>query len=230
MLVGLSVLVAALVAALGRDAGVPPWLSLPVTVLLALTVAQLLAAGMLAPLREMTVAAQRLAQGDHGIRVVAPHGDEVGQLASAFNAMADDLARVDAETARPGGHGLPRAAHARGRTPGPAGEPRGRRRPGGREAPPGCPGQHGAARRACWRDLLALSRLEAGVVDLDPVPVGLAALVHECADQVRGVRAPGPGGGRRPVDLTVWVDPARVRQLLVNVLDNAARHSPEGAR
>ena len=31
-----------------------------------------------------------------------------------------------------------------------------------------------------------------------------------------------------PGDLTVWADPARMRQLLTNVLDNATRHAPEG--
>ncbi|WP_185994797.1 DUF4153 domain-containing protein [Nocardioides campestrisoli] len=228
VLVGLSVLVAALVAAFGRENGVPPWLSLPVTVLLALSVAQLLAAGMLAPLREMTVAAQRLAQGDHGIRVVAPHGDEVGQLASAFNAMADDLARVDAER-----RDLVATVSHELRTPVAALQAQLENLVDG-VVPADERHLQGALDSTVrlgglLADLLALSRLEAGVVDLDPVPVGLAALVHECADQLRGSGRPVRVEVDVPTDLTVWVDPARVRQLLVNVLDNAARHSPEGA-
>src|SRR5690606_31105110 len=53
--------VAALVAAVGGLADVPLALTLPITLLLALVVTQLLAAGMVAPLQQMTVAAQGMA-------------------------------------------------------------------------------------------------------------------------------------------------------------------------
>ena len=82
----------------GRDrgrGGVPFWLSVPVTVALALGVTQLLAVGMTSPLREMTAAASRMARGDYSGRVVATSNDEVGELARAFNRMAEDLATVD---------------------------------------------------------------------------------------------------------------------------------------
>ena len=78
-----------------RPAGVPIWLSIPVTVALALGVTQLLAVGMTSPLREMTAAAQRMARGDYSVRVTATSSDEVGELARAFNRMAEDLAAVD---------------------------------------------------------------------------------------------------------------------------------------
>ena len=73
----------------------PFWLSLPVTVALALGVTQLLAVGMTSPLREMTAAARRMARGDYSGRVTATSSDEVGELARAFNRMAEDLAAVD---------------------------------------------------------------------------------------------------------------------------------------
>ncbi len=95
LLVAVSVTVASVVAAVGVGGGVPFWLSIPVTVALALGVTQLLAVGMTSPLREMTAAARRMARGDYSDRVTATSSDEVGELARAFNRMAEDLAAVD---------------------------------------------------------------------------------------------------------------------------------------
>ena len=95
LLVGVSVVVAAVVAEVGDAAGVAGWISLPVTVAAALAVTQWLARGMTSPLREMTTAAGAMARGDHGQRVAASSTDEVGELARAFNAMAADLASAD---------------------------------------------------------------------------------------------------------------------------------------
>ena len=95
LLVAASVLVAAVVGALGSAGGVPLLLSIPVTVALALGITQLLAVGMTSPLREMTAAARRMARGDYRARVTATSSDEVGELARAFNRMAEDLEAVD---------------------------------------------------------------------------------------------------------------------------------------
>src|SRR3954469_14349458 len=95
LLVAVSVTVAALVASIGRAGGVPQWLSIPVTIALALAVTQLLAVGMTSPLRQMTGAARRMATGDYAVRVTETSRDEVGELARAFNTMARDLDAVD---------------------------------------------------------------------------------------------------------------------------------------
>src|ERR671921_2966848 len=95
LLVAASVTVAVVVASLGRVGGVPVWLIIPVTILLALAVTQLLAVGMTSPLRQMTAAAGRMATGDYAVRVTDTSGDEVGDLARAFNTMARDLSQVD---------------------------------------------------------------------------------------------------------------------------------------
>jgi hypothetical protein len=50
---------------------------------------------MTSPLREMTSATRRMAQGDYDVRVAATLTDEIGDLARAFNRMATDLAEVD---------------------------------------------------------------------------------------------------------------------------------------
>ena len=64
LLVATSVVVAVLLTLLGSAAHVSPLLVLPVSVALALGVTQLLAAGMVAPLRRMTDVSRAMARGD----------------------------------------------------------------------------------------------------------------------------------------------------------------------
>lgn len=47
------------------------------------------------PLREIGEAAEAIAQGDFRRRVEAASGDEIGKLAGSFNAMAEELSRLD---------------------------------------------------------------------------------------------------------------------------------------
>jgi len=50
---------------------------------------------VLQPLSDMAEGARRIAHGDYATRVRATATDEVGELGRAFNAMADDLARIE---------------------------------------------------------------------------------------------------------------------------------------
>lgn len=227
VLVATSVAVAVLLTLVGSAAHVPALLVLPVSVALALGVTQLLAAGMVAPLRRMTEVSRAMARGDYSGRVHTTATDEVGQLAAAFNRMAEDLATVDRER-----RDLIATVSHELRTPLTAMTALLENLADG-VVPPDA--EHlGSALDEAQRlgglveDLLQLSRLEAGVVDLDRQDVDLRALVEESVAQVASA------GRRRayaldlPDDLIVQGDPARLRQLLVNVLDNAARHAPPG--
>ncbi|MDQ1106339.1 DUF4153 domain-containing protein [Nocardioides zeae] len=236
VLVAASVTVATLVASLGRAASVPLWLSLPVTVLLALAVTQLLAVGMTSPLRQMTAAARRMARGDYTARVADGSRDEVGELARAFNTMAGDLGDVDRRR-----RDLVATVSHELRTP-----------LAGLRAvlenlvddvgAPGPEARHAALATALGQaermsglveDLLDLARVDAGHAPLRPEAVDVAALLDACVAEA--VTAAGPRGRSvtyavdvDPVDLTVRADPARLHQLVANLLDNAARHSPAG--
>ena len=226
-LVAASVAVATFLALVGRAAGVPVLLLLPVTIALALGVTQLLASGMTAPLRQMTEVAGRMARGDYSGRVTTSAVDEIGQLARAFNQMASDLAEVDRER-----RDLIATVSHELRTPLTAmtallenladGVV-----PADREHLAEALKQ--AERlRDLVRDLLELSRLEAGVARLQIAPVRLAPLVADAVDQVRAAGREGSCHVTIPADMVVSVDEARLRQVLVNALDNALRHSPEG--
>ena len=231
LLVAASVVVALAVASLGSAGGVPLWLSIPVTILLALAVTQLLAVGMTSPLREMTAAAGRMATGDYSVRVTATSSDEVGELARAFNTMARDLASVDQQR-----RDLVANVSHELRTPlaalsgllenlvdgvGAADQ-----------AALGSALAQTVRLNTLVEQLLDLARVDAGKAPLSPAPVALGPLLADAVAEA--VSAAGTLGRsvtydvRVPDGLVVRADPDRLHQLVANLLDNASRHSPAG--
>jgi PAS domain S-box-containing protein len=80
-------------------------------------------------------------------------------------------------------------------------------------------------------DLLDISRIEAGRVELDPVPLNLAQLVYEVQDSIaETVRERGLALKLNliPGIPPVLADHNRVVQVLVNLLSNAYRYTPAG--
>jgi len=67
------------------------WIIAGLSVLLAALVAVLLARGLLAPMRRLTEAARRMADGDYATRVDVHSRDELGGLAADFNHLAASL-------------------------------------------------------------------------------------------------------------------------------------------
>jgi signal transduction histidine kinase len=78
--------------------------------------------------------------------------------------------------------------------------------------------------------LLALSRLDAGEAQREWVDVDLAALATSTADQMRLLAEDRGVQLQSPVLPPVFVrgDPARLKQVIVNLLDNAIRCTPRG--
>ena len=77
-------------------------------------------------------------------------------------------------------------------------------------------------------DLLLLGRIEAGSLTVALREVALGELVRRAAEEVqasyRGQRIDIEG----PAELCVLADADRTVQVLINLLDNAAKYSPEG--
>ncbi len=195
LLVAASVVVASIVASVGRAGGVPAWLSIPVTILMALAVTQLLAVGMTAPLREMTAAARRMARGDYSVRVSETSRDEVGELARAFNRTAHDLATVDRQRREL----VANVSHEL-RTPLTALQAVLENLVDGTE--PADPRALQPALAQAERlgdlvtDLLDLARVDAGKAPLSPEPVTVAHAAR--GGRRRGAGHRPPGGVRRP--------------------------------
>ena len=226
LLVAVSVAVAAVLATIGAGGTVAPWLSIPVTILVALAVTQLLSTGMTSPLRQMTQVARQMARGDYSGRVHSTSSDEVGELARAFNKMAEDLATVDRQR-----RDLVANVSHELRTPLAAlcavlenlvdgvAEP----------DPAGLQAALDQAERLgrLVDDLLDLSRVDAGVTPLAVESIRVSDLLERAVAEA-AVGPPSVSFEVRatPPDLTVKGDPARLQQLVANLLDNAAAHSP----
>ena len=203
-----------------------PRYTLPVAVLVALGVTQVLARGMTSPLRELTAAARAMARGDHGRRVTATSRDEVGEAARAFNRMAEDLEQVD----RSRRELVANVSHEL-RTPVAALQALLENVVDG--VTPAEPATLQAALAQVQRlgdlvgELLDLSRVDAGQVPLQRRDVDLASLVDAAVAEARlAGRDVRYEVDVAPPGATVHADPARLHQVVANLLDNASRHSP----
>ena len=81
-------------------------------------------------------------------------------------------------------------------------------------------------------ELLDLSKIEAGRLQLVRESLDLAAVVREAADSVRAQveKRRHDLGIDVPAALTVSADRVRVRQILLNLLSNAVKFTPDGGR
>lgn len=208
---------------------VPPASITLIALAIVLVTAQILAHGMTRPLREMTAAAGAMAQGDYTRRVRASSRDEVGALAVAFNQMAADLAAADQQRREL----IANVSHEL-RTPIAALRAVLENVVDGVAEPDPVTLRTALAQTerlgTLVAELLDLSRMDAGVLSLEPEEFALAPMLAEAAAEV--------GLTDRGVEFRVDVDPAgtvvradrgRLHQVVVNLLDNAARHGPPGS-
>lgn len=205
-----------------------PSRTLPLAIAISLVMTFLLARGMTSPLREMTVAARAMAAGDYSRQVRSTSRDEVGQLATAFNVMSQDLASGD-EMRR---DLIANVSHEL-RTPVAALHAQlenlvdGVSEPSAANLEVALEQTERLTRLVSY--LLDLSRIEAGASALRVENVEIEGFLADIADSVAMVEA-----GKQleyeinvsPPDLTIPADPERLRQIITNLLQNAIRHSP----
>jgi len=82
-------------------------------------------------------------------------------------------------------------------------------------------------------ELLDLSKIAAGRLELAPVPLALEPVLREVADSVRALVE--EHGHSFTIDppappMTMTADPIRLRQILLNLLSNAIKFTPDGGR
>ena len=198
--------------------------------LAAVAVTLALSSRILRPVERLTEAAQRMEKGDLTVRVPVTSQDEIGKLAHTFNSMAGSLAQHE-QLRR---NMVTDVAHEL-RTP--LTNLRGYLE----AARDGLLAPDGALVDNLYEETMLLSRLvadlqelaqaEAGQLTLLRQPASLAGIVEQAAAILR------PQANAKGLTLTVDlppdlplvdVDPERVGQVLRNLLNNAAAHTPRG--
>lgn len=222
LLVGLSLVASSL--AFWAGSSWPFRYALLTALVVALLVTQLLAHGMTSPLREMTAAARAMASGDYDRQVRATSRDEVGELAVAFNQMATDLAASD----RYRRELIANVSHEL-RTPIAALQAVLENVVDGVTSPNEQTMRTALNQTQRLGDLVAelldLSRLDGGALPLSREVFAVQDFLVNVVDQsgLDGVRLEVS-----PPELTADADPARLHQVVANLLHNAARHGPPG--
>lgn len=209
------------------------WMWIAVAALVALTVA--IAASwfvtrrLVRPIRSMTEAARSFGAGDRKVRTAGDAPGELGDLAHAFNDMADAVVRSDTERRNltaDVAHELrtPLAALQAGLEELRDGliEP----------TPAGLAGLHDQSLRLgrVVADLAELSAVETAALSLDLAPVDLAALAADALSRAEPqLRAAGLATELESVG-PVWVraDADRLHQAVGNLLANTARYCRKG--
>ncbi|WP_035719962.1 sensor histidine kinase [Gordonia shandongensis] len=89
--------------------------------------------------------------------------------------------------------------------------------------------------RRLAEDVTAVSQAQERVLSVIPEPIGIGDLLESAAAEVRAAYAEKGvdlvvtvDAAAGPVDAEVCVDPARMRQVMGNLLTNALRHTPSG--
>jgi len=206
------------------------WLAGGLAALVAIGLGLLLARQISSPVRALTSAARGVASGDLDQRVVVHSRDELGELAEAFNAMAEAVGRQETLRRRMAAD----IAHEL-RTPLAVIQANLEAildgiRPLSTDVVADVHQETKLLARLV-ADLSDLSLAEAGQLPLQKRQTDLAALARSTG--ARFASRAGERGVQLAVEATkglpnVDVDPDRIAQVLGNLLENALRHTPRG--
>lgn len=221
------------VKAVLRDVRTRWWLSMAIALFLSGVVGLLLSGAIARPVRRLTAAAGAVAQGQLDQQVPVRSRDELGRLSRAFNEMTsrlrsarqmeiDFVANVSHELRTPltAVKGLVETLRD-----GAVDDPRVRDR--------FLETMESETDRLIRlvNDLLLLSRADSEALNLQCEPVDLAQLVRatvsRLATQAETKKLVLQVSVSPSVPLA-WADPDRIKQVLLNLLDNAVKYSPPG--
>ena len=184
----------------------------------------------LRPLERVTGAADRIASGDLGARAALPGGDdELVRLGRAFDGMAervDSTLRAQRAFAADASHELRSPLTVLGGYV----DVLARGEPDAETLSTTLPSMRREIDRLSRlsADLLLLTQLEAGGGRLEPRPLDLGGLVDDIGAAAKVIGSDRTVAVERDGPLPVIADPDRVTQAVMNLVDNAVRHTPRG--
>ena len=206
--------------------GVAAAFALPIAALLAVIVARYITR----PLQQLTIASQRMAEGNFDVDVSIDRRDEVGRLAVAFSSMAVRVGEAheqmralvtnvshDLKTPLTSILGFSQALRDRSDVD-------------SAEAQRVGSVIHEEALRlnARLNDLLYLSELESGRAILERDEIDLQKLVTDVARRIEAASPDLRLNADLANDLAVLADGAKLERALENLLDNARKYTPSG--
>ena len=221
----------------GAWEGLLPRVALSGTIALvaAIGVAYVLSRSITRPVVEVTRASEQMARGRYDQRIPVSGRDEIGRLARVFNKMAHEVARTHQAMRDLNGnvaHELKTPltsiqGYAQALLDGAVRSPE--------EAEHAARVIHEEAERMrrLVDDLLYLSRLESGQLQLECAPVHVPTLLQTAAERVAWQAQEGGRELRLLMGIDIPIiqgDARRLEQVLANLLDNALRHTPPGGR
>lgn len=220
-----AVAISAVVSSIGFRTGIPVWARPVISAAFALMLVYPFARGITSPLRQMAKASRAMAEGDYSAPVTSTSRDEVGDLARAFDAMRAQLAEVDRQR-----RDLVANVSHELRTPLTGLRARFENIADGIEVadPENVQWTLDEIERlsALVDQLLDLSRIESGAAPLQITTFEVRPVLDELAanPHLEGttVEVHAPDG------LELRSDEVRLRQLVGNLVQNAARYSPAG--
>jgi signal transduction histidine kinase len=214
-----------------------------VSIALALALGYGISWSVIGPVRQMETRLDELAVGDFSRQVDVPNRDELGALATDLNRMSEELGRAYGRLESANRHKSQFVASMSHelRTPlnaiigfsdvlqeqlfGPLNVRQQRYV------------QHiaGSGRHllALINDILDLSKVESGRMDLELAPVGLGELLENCLTMLRELAT------RHDIELHLQLDPRigciqaderKLKQVVFNLLSNAVKFTPDGGR
>jgi signal transduction histidine kinase len=193
-----------------------------------LIAAALLSRQLVAPLRQLTSAAEAMADGDLSQRVQVRSRDQIGELAHAFNAMAGDLQAAEIQRRQ-------MTADIAHELRNPLSVIRGNLEAMLDQVYP-LDVEHLAPvyeetvlLQRLVEDLRLLSLADAGQLQLVRSDVNVTKLLSGIADSVQAI-AQDKGISLRvdTAEASLGVDADRLRQIIGNLVNNALRYTPEG--
>ena len=210
--------------------GLNGWIALPVAIAATLVFTYVTSRHLNSPLAQMIDAAEAMAEGDYSARVHLKKSsrDEVGELAAAFNTMADELEHADQMRRDM----IANVSHEL-RTPVSALQAMVENMADGIVEPTPANMESILTQTHRLSDLISflldLSRLEAGAASLEIVPIHLAEFISETTGPLEYTDADHGHTieQRIPDDLNLEGDEARPHQLFTNIIANALKHSPD---